>query len=276
MAEFLNWAQGSAQAGARSDFLDDEVAAYVEYLWQEGEGASKAHYTLAAIQFFVPPARRNLNLAWGLVGSWDRLELPARAPPLLVEALRAICGLCVSIGREDAALVMLVGFHCMLRSGEMAALTFGAFVLDVPAGRGAVNLGLTKSGKRVGKPETCTLSDAGLVRALARAGTGRLPGDRVLRGSPQQLRSLFTDSCKALQLSECGFKLYSIRRGAATEDFRRHGSLSRTVVRGRWENAKTARLYINEGVAMLCDIQLSAAQRQFMAEAAVSLRHFAR
>ena len=37
----------------------------------------------------------------------------------------------------------------------------------------------------------------------------------------------------------------SLRRGGATEDFLRHGQLDRTMLRGRWNSQKTARIYID-------------------------------
>ena len=47
-------------------------------------------------------------------------------------------------------------------------------------------------------------------------------------------------------LPRCNWKPYSLRRGGVTTDFLHHGQLDRTMVRGRWASAKTARLYIDD------------------------------
>ena len=39
--------------------------------------------------------------------------------------------------------------------------------------------------------------------------------------------------------------------------FGRHGSLDRLLVQGRWASSKTARIYINEGLAVLAQLKLS-------------------
>ena len=51
--------------------------------------------------------------------------------------------------------------------------------------------------------------------------------------------------------------------------FGKHGSLDRLLVQGRWASSKTARIYINEGLAVLAELKLTlnktalAYQRQF-------------
>ena len=39
--------------------------------------------------------------------------------------------------------------------------------------------------------------------------------------------------------------------------FGRHGSLDRLLVQGRWASSKTARIYINEGLAVPADLKLT-------------------
>ena len=64
------------------------------------------------------------------------------------------------------------------------------------------------------------------------------------------------------------YRLYSFRRGGATYDFGHHGQLDRAIVRGRWSNSRTARLYTTEGLAMLGDQRLSPASKSALATAA--------
>ena len=60
--------------------------------------------------------------------------------------------------------------------------------------------------------------------------------------------------------------------------FGRHGSLDRLLVQGRWASSKTARIYINEGLAVLAELKLAfngtalAYQRQFQKSLRVPLQ----
>ena len=53
-----------------------------------------------------------------------------------------------------------------------------------------------------------------------------------------------------------GFRPYSLRRGGATFFFQKHQSLDKTLVQGRWHTQKSARIYLNEGLAVLAQMRL--------------------
>ena len=55
----------------------------------------------------------------------------------------------------------------------------------------------------------------------------------------------------ALSLDPDDYKPYSLRRGGATFLFQTRGDLLATIVRGRWANSPTARIYINEALALV-------------------------
>ena len=97
-----------------------------------------------------------------------------------------------------------------------------------------------------------------------------------LRRSPHQFRTVFNNLLAGLQLNTptqtCGYKPYSIRRGGATSHFIACGSLDRVVVRGRWAQAKTARIYINSGMMTLVNTTHSPEARELMEKAASQLR----
>ena len=60
--------------------------------------------------------------------------------------------------------------------------------------------------------------------------------------------------------------------------FGRHGSLDRLLIQGRWASSKTARIYINEGLAVLAELKWAfngtaqAYQRQFQKSLRVPLQ----
>jgi hypothetical protein len=81
-----------------------------------------------------------------------------------------------------------------------------------------------------------------------------------------QFRSFFHKALHALHLQHCGFKPYSLRRGGATHDFMYHQHIQRTLMRGRWADMRTGRIYITDGSAALAAIQLPANAKQRIAQ----------
>ena len=73
---------------------------------------------------------------------------------------------------------------------------------------------------------------------------------------------MFAQAVRAVPLPEGDWKPYSCRRGGATQHYRFFASLDATCVRGRWANSRTCRLYINDAIAALNEIQLTPAHVQ--------------
>ena len=61
---------------------------------------------------------------------------------------------------------------------------------------------------------------------------------------------------EGLNLTELALRPYSLRRGGATFFFQHHGSFDKLLLQGRWAAAKTARIYLNEGLAQLSEMQV--------------------
>ena len=77
-------------------------------------------------------------------------------------------------------------------------------------------------------------------------------------------------------LEAYNFNFYSLRRGGATAYFFATGSLEKTLVKGRWESASTARIYIQDAAAQAAELALDALQIQRLQNAALSLKPFMR
>ena len=61
-----------------------------------------------------------------------------------------------------------------------------------------------------------------------------------------------------------GFLPYSLRRGGATWHFHKYGSMALTCELGRWQNERTARIYIEDAAASLAEIKLSSEQQTLL------------
>ena len=94
-----------------------------------------------------------------------------------------------------------------------------------------------------------------VVRRLAQWKRSTSAGS-LLTPSPYSWRKSFSEALIALGPTEWEFRPYSLRRGGATFWFGKHGSLDRILVQGRWMAARTARTYLNEGLAVLAEMSI--------------------
>ena len=75
--------------------------------------------------------------------------------------------------------------------------------------------------------------------------------------SPAAFRKMFREALDCLHLTQFNFQLYSLRRGGATYDYLANNNIQRTVLRGRWGDLRTARIYIQDGAASITELRLS-------------------
>ena len=67
-------------------------------------------------------------------------------------------------------------------------------------------------------------------------------------------RKAFEEAASALQVSAWGFRPYSLRRGGATMHWRKNPNMDVIRHMGRWSSERTARLYIQDGLARLAEM----------------------
>ena len=237
--------------------MDDLLGDYIEHLWATGEGRALASDTVAGLQDADPHLKGVLPSTWRLLKVWNQHEIPNRAPPIPEKALHAMVGHALLNDDPMFALSLLVGFYSMLRTGEILSLNRHHVDVSSPKGPAILSLGLTKGGRRQGAAESCTVTVFDAVRRLYQFKQSR---NSSLVPSAHQWRDKFASTCKAVGLETFGFRPYSLRRGGATFWFARHGSLDRLLLQGRWQAVKTARVYLNEGLALLAEMQLPTSQ----------------
>ena len=233
--------------------MDGILTDFLEYLWSNGEGRAKASDTLAALQDSQPQLKGSLPASWRLLRAWNANELPSRAPPLPLDILEAMIGYSLFKGSPLFALSLLLGFHGLLRTGEILSITKGQVTVSSQARTAIISLGLTKSGKRQGAAESVTVHLYDAIRRLADWINSPHTSSQLCQSSAQW-RTQFSHTLNQLGFSSLDFRPYSLRRGGATFYFRQHGSFDRLLIHGRWQTSKTARIYINEGLAILAEL----------------------
>ena len=239
----------------KRELLDPLVCEYLEYLWSTGVGRAQANDTVAGLQDFQPNLKNHLQGAWRLLRTWSMNEIPNRAPPLPEQVLHAMAGWAFFHGHNTFAVSLVLGFYTMLRSGELMGLKSSQFMTSPSSRQVLVSLGLTKGGKRQGAAESVILGVEQGVRLVQHWKT-LTTTSTPLATSPAQWRGLFSECLEALGLEKFQFRPYSLRRGGATWWFSKHQNLDKILVQGRWLAQKTARIYINEGLAMLAQTKI--------------------
>ena len=237
------------------DRMDDLVADYLEHLWMSGEGKGLASDTVAALQDINPKLRGSLPSSWRLLKAWASHEIPSRAPPFPETVVLALAGRAFFRNENQFGLSILIGFYAMLRTGEVLGLNSSHIAMSGPTKPAIISLGFTKAGQRQGAAESVTITVLPVLRLLWRWKTSVSPRT-PLCPAPHIWRQQFNEALSALSLSDWSFRPYSLRRGGATFWFTKHGSLDKLLLQGRWTAIKTARLYINEGVAALAEMTI--------------------
>ena len=239
--------------------LDAAVCGWIRTMWQTGEPLLTIGDALSAMHFFQPWCKGKLLHSWKLFGVWRRIEVPCRAPPLTQRIVRSFAAFEMDQGNMEMGTLLLLAFHCLLRTGEILALTPSDILLS--KNRGIVSLQQSKSGVRNRAKEAITIHDTLVIDALQELLSFRrqhglldLP---LWSGTGSQFRARFAWLCAWFHLQSFNFRPYSLRRGGATKIFQDSGSMETTLIRGRWESRRVAKIYICDALSFLPSIKLS-------------------
>ena len=203
-----------------------------------------------------------LAVGWRLLTAWRKAELPARAHPLTLLQLQALAALGFAHGHSCFAVLMLVAYHCLLRTGEILSVRFEDLSFVAGNSKAVLQLGYTNSSKRRGEQESVIVDDRDLVvllRAFANASCGQ---GHIYLGMSAAFRKVFKEGVEALGLSSSDFKPYSIGRGGATYLFQLSFNMSLVAARGRWQNQKIARIHADDAQVELSRIAGTTAQAE--------------
>ena len=249
--------------------LEDSLAQWIEKQYREGEGITTVSDCLSGFHHFLPWSRGRLSKPWKLFKIWRKAERPRQAPPLPECVLLGMIGRLLEVEQLDFAVCLVLGFYGMLRTGELLSLRWNQVMLGMQDL--VLQLGFTKTGLRRAIDENVVIHQPLallLTKALweVRYRQHRLT-DLIWTEGSQKFRDQFRAVVSFFKLSPL-FKPYSLRRGGATQDFRAHGSMERTLLRGRWGSTGAARNYVQEGLSELTRLQLTP-------HSAALLKHYA-
>ena len=144
--------------------------------------------------------------------------------------------------------LLLTGYHCFLWTGEMMNLRRGDVQCNEEGKAISIKLEFTKGTARRGGTEFIRIDDDLVQAVLGKLCDSRMPGDLLVPMTIANFYSFFRVMVQSLDLVDLNIKAYSVRRGGATWAFQYHNCLPHTLERGRWQHAKTARVYLTEGL----------------------------
>jgi integrase len=200
-----------------------------------------------------PEASRRLHRGTRCLVAWGRLSVVRRAPPMPVRLVRAILAWAVRFNLLSFALIVALQFYALLRPGECWGLQRSA--ISFVDGIAIVALAGSKSSRRKGNAlEHASVRDPLVVKCL-RAWIGS-SSERTLCPKPPDMRATFDLCLRELGCADQGFRLYSLRRGGATQLFIDNIGHDQLLIRGRWQSFKSARVYLEDGVARLALLRL--------------------
>jgi len=234
---------------------------YIQFLFENGQPKAWSETFLSAAAERWPALRgmRAIPRAWRAVLAWRKKEPPKRATPFPLRVVLFLIGNFLGRANLRLAAAVAVCFGGYLRPGELLGLR-RANVRFSGYSRAILTLEFTKSGQRRLMTEYVSIDDPLAVFLLA-SWLDRCPLDpgAVVFDMPySDLRARLRACLAAYDLQFFGFRLYSLRRGGATYDFECHGSFDRSVIKGRWQNIATARIYIADARAGLAALQIPA------------------
>ena len=247
--------------------LDDLVADWIQEEFEDGTPLYLIADALSGLHHLEPYTKKKLCKSWHLYSIWRKYEVPCRAPPLPQDIVLAMAGWCLSNGELVMAALLLVGFHCLLRTGEILSIRPVDFLLDKTSG--LLSLPSSKSGLRNNTRESVSISDPLTIQTVTAMVECKyslhLQNVPCWDRSASSFRALFGSIIDCLKLSSLNFRPYSLRRGGATYEMQTHGLMEKTLIRGRWKNSNVARIYICDGLALLPRLRMTWTSKQLVA-----------
>eukprot|EP00435_Cladocopium_sp_Y103_P037912 s2720_g10.t1 len=248
--------------------LDEMISEWVQSEFEDGCPLHLVGDALSGLHHFEPFTRKKLQKSWRLYNIWRRYEVPARAPPITPDICLAMAGWAILHDELVMGALLLLGFHCLMRTGELLQIRPCDFLLD--SSGGLVSIPSSKSGVRNNTRESVTIHDSSTletVRAMLELRHQQgFPNTPCWDRSGSAFRSLFRRILGELEISELNLRPYSLRRGGATYEMQTHGLMERTLIRGRWKNSNVARLYICDGLSMIPRLRMTFSAKHLIAK----------
>ena len=260
LERFLHFVDSEGLEVKTTKQLDHLLGEYLNTMFWDGDSVSAGGHVLSGIKRFYPQLKLKLPTASQYFRNWQRIHRPERAIPVSWSLVKAMSGICLTLGYPSVALMLLVAFTCFLRTSEMLSLQ--CLHLLVHATRPEVTVIVPFAKTSNGNPQVLQFVDEHLWNLARAVKANKDPADFLWVGSPTNFRNFWRSLLGLLDFALDDYTPYGIRRGGATWFFLETGSMDATLARGRWSAAKTARQYIDDGTLALAKLVWTKIQRK--------------
>ena len=160
----------------------------------------------------------------------------------------------------SAAVLVRVGFHCLLRPGELCKLVvedlyFPQTTWDTPMC--VLRLRDPKNRASLGRFQFAIVRDTSLIKWLRWLTDGCAPQTKLWAGSGAKFAKTFKHLLSLLGLDRLGFTAGSLRPGGATKAFVEGMSIANLKYLGRWRLEHSLESYVQEAMAQLTHSRLT-------------------
>jgi integrase len=256
VVRFLDWCDRVGEDPDDLDELDDVLLDYIHELYESGVGKSHANLTVYGIYTFMPELKGMLPRSAAAVRAWNKTKIGDSYPPLSWELTVAIAvqmtrayGIAYGIG-------VLLSFDCLLRVSELVNLRVRDVADDGDKRISSEHKGmiLRLRQTKTGPNKWVEVLDGDCI-ALMRYWMKNKSRDAYLFPfATYTFRRKFKQQCALLGLSPL-YVPHSLRHGGATRYHHvKKWSVEDVMHRGRWQSTKSAKIYIQSGVAMLMHV----------------------
>ena len=239
--------------------LDRLLAEYINHLFQEGESLTKGGWVLSGLKRLYPRVRRELAISQQWYNNWCREHTPRRATPITWPLIQAFAGVCLRLKWLRLTTLLLLSFVFFLRMGETLALRSGDVLCSLEDGSIILRLAASKTSPSA--QQSLAHFDhrlAALIRwLLSHFG----PDEALWPFSGSHFRQCFASLSNFFSLERLQLVPYSIRRGGATYFYSKTDALDTVMIRGRWKDQSTARIYLDDARATLVKMAIPASSK---------------
>ena len=254
--EGLNWDEMLSVSHAHIDEINSVIISYGRALYAAGRPYLHYVETINALASARPSLRRQLQGAWSLAFGWLQQEPGLHHTSMPPQVLLALLTTSLLWGWLRVAGCLALGWGALLRAGELVSSTRRQLLLpsDVYGTLDHALLTILEPKTRfTAAKHQCAKLDAPDLLFLVQLAFGNLQKHQKLWPlSAQTLRQRLKALMKALKLPlekssthRC-LDLGSLRAGGATWILNTTENAELTRRRGRWINAKTMEIYVQE------------------------------
>ena len=269
LKRFFEWVEAEdLQIPTTYSALDRMLSRYLEHMWLDDEPLTYAGHLLSGLRRFLPEARWRTPRAKQYFANWQISHVSHPAAPLPASAVLGLAGLAVATKQPKVAAILLIGYLAFLRTSELVKLSTAKIAVDRPRDRILIALPGTKTSR--GREETVCVVDRRVAALVSSICTS--PLTPLWHGTASSFRSMLTEFFTFFSLSEFNFTAYSFRRGGASHAFATGVTFDELLIKGRWQNARTARLYLDTGRAALIQTRFTPPTSLLLERYATKLR----